>query len=60
MTERKKEEKKEDSSHDGSEKIRPEKEKDFPGIERAKKSRFVPATEVTKEWQAREEEGPTP
>lgn len=60
MPERKEEDRKKVNTQDGSEKIRPADEKDFAGIERARRSRDIPPTEVTKEWEAREDEGPTP
>jgi hypothetical protein len=60
MAEKNNEEKKHEQTHDGSEKVRPESEKDFAGVERAKKSKYVPATELTDEWKAREDESPAP
>jgi hypothetical protein len=52
--------KKNQSVKDGSEKKRPDSEKDFKGIERAQKSEYKPATEVTNEWEAREDESSSP
>jgi hypothetical protein len=53
-----KEKKVKKADDDGSEKVRPDNEKDFQGIKRAQKSKFKPATEVTNEWKAREDENP--
>lgn len=60
MVERKDEDKKKVNNQDGSEKKRPEDQKDFAGIERAQNAPYSRPTEETNEWESREAEGPTP